>query len=145
MTKTVNTKGVFGAFSTNNDLEVNGKWFDFPANEDKTIPAFSLARMGDTNPAYVAGLERLQKELGRDIELDILDDAAARPHMIKLFVDTVLKGWRNLQGPDGKVIEYSKENATTLMNQLPDLYRILVLEARKMVNYRNAVAVAVSE
>lgn len=145
MSKVVNSKGIFGAFQTDHNLEINGKWFDFPANEDKTIPAFLLARMGETNPAFAAGMEKLQKDLGRDIELDILDDVAAKPYMIALFINTVLLGWRNLQGPDGKVIEYSKETATKLLNDLPDLYRVLVFEARKMVNYRNAVSVAVSE
>jgi|SRR5215217_773481 len=137
--------GIFGAFQTDNDLEVSGRWFDFPANTDGTKPGFKLARMADTNPKYLAGLEALQKELGRDIELDILTDAQARPHMRKLFVDTVLVEWRNIQDKDGRVMEYSKEQATQLLTALPDLYRVLVTEAQKMTNYRNAALVTVSE
>jgi len=137
--------GIYGAFQTDSNMEVSGRWFDFPPNDDKTVPGFKLARMADTNPAYLKGLEALQKELGRDIELDILTDAQARPHMMRLFVDTVLVEWRNLQDATGVEIRYSKENATALLNDLPDLYRTLVREAQKMTNYRNAALVKVSE
>lgn len=139
------TGGLYGVFKTDNELEVAGKWFDFSPNTDKTIPGFKLARMSDTNPRYQSAIEALSKELGRDIELDILTEERAKPHFMKVFLDTILVDWRNVQDAKGNEIPFTKENAAAIFHDLPDLYRVLINEAKKLTNYRNAAVAAVSE
>ena len=139
-------KGIYGAFKTDNSLETAGKWFPFSSrNEDGSIPRFKLRRMAETNPQYLAALERLQKELGRSLELDLLDDKENRAHMVRVFVDTVLVTWENVFDADNKLMEYSKETATALLTELPDLYRVLAEEARKLQNFRTHTVATVSE
>lgn len=128
---------LFTAFKTNTDAEVTGRWFDLPTlNTDGTKPGFKLARMATTNPVYQTAIERLSKELRRDIELDLLTEAVAGPVMRGVFVDTILKDWRNIYDEQDQPLDFSKEAAAELFKVLPDLYLMLVEEARKLANYR---------
>jgi hypothetical protein len=125
------------AFKTSDDI-TSGRWFTFDSlpNDDKSIPAFKLGYMSNTNPAYQAAMERVSKELRRDIELDILTENTAGPVMRGVFVDTILMDWRNVQTDGGDNIPFSKEAATAFFAELPELYLTLVGEAKKLANFR---------
>lgn len=129
--------GLYNTFATNRDAEVSGVWQEFPANDDGTVPGFLVARMGRTNPEYQAAVERLAKKYKRDIELEILDNKTADPVFREVFVDTVLRGWRNVQDANGKEIPFSKENALKLFEDLPDLYDYLVNKAKALATFRD--------
>lgn len=138
--------GLFGAFKTNNEAEKTGRWFNFTtANEDGTLPGFKLARMSKSNPVYQTAMEATAKELRREIELDILTEDAADPIFRKVFIDTILVEWRHVQDANNQVIPFSKENAEALFEELPDLYAVLVEEARKLANFRAKAVDAVTE
>lgn len=129
--------GLFKTFQTNGVAERSGKWFEVgEPNEDGTKPKFLLARMASTNPAYQAALERVAKETRSEMELDILTEDRAGPIMRRVFVDTILLGWQNVQEEDGTVLEYNKDTALSLLEQLPDLYLVLRTEASRLANYR---------
>ena len=131
--------GIFGTFKTSNSLEVDGKWFEFPENDDGTIPRVRLARMSENNPRFQKAMEQFSKDFRRDIELDILTEDRAGPLFRKVFINTILSGWEDLQDADGNAIEYTAENADKLLVDVPDFYRVLRDEARRLSNYRAEV------
>ena len=62
-----------------------------------------------------------------------IDEAAS-----KLAVDTVLKGWKNVRGEDGKPLEFTKAAAVKLFTDLPEVYERLQEEAKLSANFRDA-------
>ena len=105
-------------------------------NRDGSEPGFKMARMHKNNPAYQAAVDKIAKDLRQAIELDTLTEDIAGPVMKGVFVESVLLDWRNVQEKDGTPIPYSKEAAEKLFDELPDLYMLLVDEAKKLGNFR---------
>lgn len=129
---------LYSAFKTDKTQERQGRWFDIAAviNSDYTKPGFKMARMGQANPEFQAAIEEQSKELKQALDLDLLTDAIASPVLRRVFIDTVLLDWRNVYGEAGEVIPFSKEAATKLFEELPDLFLLLAEEARKLSNFR---------
>jgi hypothetical protein len=51
-------------------------------------------------------------------------------------VETVLLGWESVTGPDGKPLEFSKENAVKLFTDLPDLFKDIRETAEDMTLFK---------
>lgn len=115
-------------FST--DVEVAS--VKFPANADGTVPTFKLARMADTNVEYAKAIEKIGREHKLEIDLDLLSEQIARPLMLKVFVQTVLRGWEHITDKDGKPLTFTEENAIKLLTDLPDLYTVLKAKASQL-------------
>ncbi len=131
--------GLRSQFGTDRKAEREGKWFEIEAakNKDGTVPGFKMARMSANNPAYQAAMERLYKEHGFSIENDTLGNETARPIILKVFADTVLLDWRNVQPNDDGVNQpFTQENVIALMDDMPDLYEVLAKEAKKLGNFQ---------
>ncbi|WBF76922.1 hypothetical protein PSV3_00220 [Septimatrevirus PSV33] len=73
----------------------------------------------------------------RQVELGTLKNEVAESLFMGVFVDTVLRGWKNVQGEDGKEIAYSKDAAISLLSELPDVYERLQEEAKLASNFRD--------
>lgn len=138
--------GLFGVFKANNELERSGRWFDLPVvrNDDGTVPGFKMARMHANNPAYQAALERVSDDIQMAMETGTLNEATAGPVMRGVFLDTILLDWRNViddtgefTGTKGKAIPFNRENADKLLVLVPDLFQILMTEAKKLGNFRS--------
>lgn len=132
--------GLYNTFKSDGVKEREGRWFSISAaaNEDGSVPKFKLARMHSNNPAYQAALERVYKEFGVAIDNEILESGKAKPILLEVFVTTVLLDWENVQDHEERPIPFSVENATTLLNDLPDLYDVLKDQARKLGNFRKS-------
>src|SRR5262245_52098218 len=113
---------LFDTFATDPKAEAEGRWFKYPANRDKTIPRFKLARMSRTNPRFQARLEAVAKQFKTEIKLDLLTEEATFEPMLEAFCDTVLLGWENVYDREDKPITYSRDEAVKLMKALPALY-----------------------
>jgi hypothetical protein len=97
-------------------ISSGGAWFNFPANENGTIPGFKLSRMSVTNPRYA---KQLDKSMAAVTAGNIADGEPDRLGAVELFVRGVLVDWRNVQPEDnGVVLEYSYENAMTFLGDL---------------------------
>lgn len=132
--------GLYNTFQSDNKAEREGQWFSISAaaNDDGSVPKFKMARMHANNPAYLAALERVYKDYGVAIENDILESGKAKPVLLEVFVTTILLDWENVQDGEGRPVPFSPENATVLLNDLPDLYDILKEQAKKLGNFRKA-------
>lgn len=130
---------LFKAFAADPKLETDGRWFDIrPANPDGTLPGFLLARRSSRNVPYVKAMSKVQAARGDEIRDGTMDPAEATEINITVFVDTVLKGWRNVRNEDDKPLEYSRQNAVWLLTALPDLFARLNAESMRLSNYQDA-------
>lgn len=105
---------VYETFGSSEDLEKDGVWVDIEGMK------FKIARAGGGNTEFAKILRKKVSPFKRAIESDKLPEVQAKKLMREVFVDTVLKGWENVNGPDGPIV-YSRENALKLMEDLPNL------------------------
>lgn len=131
--------GLHKQFKTNNVKENDGVEIELheAENDDGTIPTFIISRMGKTNKAYSKALESATRPYRRQAELGTLKNEIAESLFIGVFVDTILRGWRNIQDAEGKEIAFTKQNAIGLLSELPDVYERLQQEAKLSANFRD--------
>ena len=130
---------LYKQFATNSEKEMEGVEVQMPEaeNEDGSIPTFVVSRMGKSNKRYSKALEAATRPYRRQIELGTMNNDKAEEIFMGVFVDTVLKGWKNVRCADGKVLEFSKPNALKLFTDLPEVYERLQEEAKLSANFRD--------
>lgn len=132
-------------FKTNSDKELNGVPVQFAPNKDKTVPTFILSRMGKMNKGYTKALEKATRPYRRQIELKTMDPDVAEAVFMIVFIQTILRGWENVQLPklsspkEMEVLEFNEENAKRLLIELPDLYEDLQAESVNVSNFHDDV------
>lgn len=118
----------FQAYKTDATDELEGRWFSL-----RYGGRVKLARVG--NKKY--------KELGRKLEerarerngAEVLDDDEAVGIICEALAGAVLLDW-DLEGEDGKPLEYSTEKAAEILREFED-FRVEVIEkASAMENFR---------
>src|ERR1700733_13954310 len=129
---------LYKQFKTNLDKEQSGIEVKYGANEDGSIPTFTVSRLGASNRVYAKAIERASRPHRRMIQLGQLDTETDFTLTLEVFVDTILKGWENVFNEDGTKLEYSRGNALGLMRALPDLYTDLRTQASDASNFRDA-------
>jgi hypothetical protein len=131
-------KGVFGVFGTNKEVEKEGRWFTITENKDGTLCRVKLRRLSETNERWQAALDKHGGDLRREAALDItISEERATPPYRKAFIETILIDWEHLQDGNGDEIPFTFENADAVLEQLPDFFLLLRLEASKLANFRN--------
>lgn len=132
--------GLHKQFKTNSVKESEGVEIEFheAQNEDGSVPTFVISRMGKTNKAYSKALEAATRPYRRQVELGTLKNEVAESLFMGVFVDNVLKGWKNVQDENGKELTYSKDAAIALLTELPDVYDRLQEEAKLASNFRDS-------
>lgn len=131
--------GLHKQFKTNVSKENDGVEIEFSEaeNDDGSVPTFVISRMGKTNKAYSKALEQATRPYRRQAELGTLKNDVAESLFIGVFVDTILRGWYNVQDAEGKDIPFTKQNAIGLLTELPDVYERLQQEAKLSSNFRD--------
>ncbi|UUV44528.1 tail assembly chaperone [Rhodobacter phage RcMotherGoose] len=127
---------LFDQFETNAEKEAEGVEVQYAPNKDGTIPTFILSRMGKSNKKYAKALDKSSKPYARQLQLGTLAEETAEALFMGVFVKTVLKGWKNVRGRDGKDLPFSPENAIMVLKALPDLYDDLQDKARSAALFR---------
>lgn len=128
---------LYSLFATDKTKEVDGVAIQYAQNEDGTIPTFYVARMGGGNTKYSLAIKRLTKKYKRQIQLDNLPEEQMTDIAMHAFVEGVLRGWENIQGKDGKNMEYTANNAISLFKALPDLFNDLVGQANDIELFKS--------
>lgn len=132
-------------FKTSTTAANDGVLFILGKNSDGSEYGFRLGRMTNQNAAYAEAQNEFVEKNSTNGQFDIsnLTEEQAEAIQLKIFVDTVLKGWQNLQlEDDGKALEYNRENAMALFSDPDwrDLYHELRSRAMKADNFRHAEA-----
>lgn len=98
----------------------------------------TIARAGGSNKKYKKALAKALKPFRAAIDSDSLDDDRALPALVKVFVDEVLLNWQTevdgklvqgIEGPDGGVVPFNKENAVAFLLEVPELFQELQTKA----------------
>ncbi len=122
---------IYDLYGTDKELEKNGVWIEYPGGE-----MFKVARIGTNESAYGKLLRQKTKHLRRKIETDTLDVDVLSKIMMDVFVQTSLLDWKNVNGSDGKAIDFNRENALELMRRLPDLFDDLHTQAQALSTFQ---------
>ena len=131
---------LYKQFATNTDKEIGGIEVQMTEaeNEDGSIPTFVVSRMGKSNKRYSKALEAATRPYRRQIELGTMNNDKAEEIFMGVFVDTVLKGWKNVRDENGAELPFNKQSATKLFKDLPEVYERLQEEAKLSANFRDA-------
>jgi predicted ATPase len=128
---------LFEQFATNRKAEVEGIEVTFD-----NVTFFRIARMSKNNKRYQKMLEAETKPHRQALLNDTMDAKLAEAIDHKVFISTVLLGWRGLKEPKifqtDEEVPFSAENATKLFDALPELYTELQKQASKLSNFRAA-------
>lgn len=128
---------LYSQFETNKEKELKGVAVEYGPNADGTIPTFYVTRMSRSNVRYTKRLDAATKPHRRSMELETMDNKLAEKISMSVFVDTILTGWENVQNRKGEVVPHSKEAATKMLTELPDLYDDLQTRASKATLFRD--------
>jgi hypothetical protein len=131
---------LYKQFATNSEKEMEGVEVQMTEaeNEDGSIPTFVVSRMGKSNKRYSKALEAATRPYRRQIELGTMNNDKAEEIFMGVFVDTVLKGWKNVRDESGADMPFTKQTATKLFKDLPEVYERLQEEAKLSANFREA-------
>ncbi len=119
---------------TDKNKEREGIWVDVMENEDGSIARFKVAILGSTNKKLMREQAKRARRASKFTPLEKQQKDAR-----EIFVDTVLLGWENVidYREDGdKRMEYNRDNALFLMEDIPHLLDLLSVEASEKANFR---------
>ena len=130
---------LYKQFKTNADKEMEGVEIEFneATNDDGSVPTFVISRMGKSNKRYTKALEAATRPYRRQIELGTMKNEVAEEIFLNVFVDTVLKGWKNVRDENGAELAFGKQAAVKLFQDLPEVYERLQEEAKQSANFRD--------
>ena len=130
---------LYKQFKTNAEKESEGVEIEFneAANDDGSVPTFTISRMGKSNKRYTKALEAATRPYRRQIELGTMKNEVAEEIFLNVFVDTVLKGWKNVRDEKGGELPFGKQSAVKLFQDLPEVYERLQEEAKQSANFRD--------
>lgn len=131
-------------FKTDRTAEVEGVETEVAVNDHNGKPIkIRIARMSSSNKRYTKELNRVTKPHQAAIQNDAMDEALARKMLQEVFVDTILLGWTNLpkseltgDDNDTEELEFTRENALALFEELPDCYNDWEQRAQKAAAFR---------
>jgi len=130
-------------FATDTAKEVEGVVIQFGQNDDGSVPGFHISRMSKANTRYTRALEAATRPYRRQIEMGTLANDVAERVFMGVFVDTVLKGWENVELADVTGNEndtgfapFNRANALSLFGRLPELYDDLQNQAKSAAMFK---------
>lgn len=129
---------IYKQFKTNKAAEEEGIIVKFQANDDGTIPSFKIGRTSQSNVKWLKTFEAKTRPYKKDIAAKAMSEEEAHKLNVDIFVSAILQGWENIQDEKGKNIPFTAENATKLLNDLPELYATLNEHSSKMENFLEA-------
>lgn len=128
---------IYDDYETSEELENKGAEVKLKPNSDGSIPTFIIAAAVRTNQKFASAVEKATRPFKRST--NSLDSKTAEAIYLKVFLDTVLKGWKNIQDKNGADIPYTRENAEKLFKQLPRLYDELNARAAEVDTFKEEV------
>lgn len=129
---------LYKLYGTDANKESNGVDITLEANEDGSLPTFTVSRLGDTNKEFQKALRFATKPYERQIQLKTLPEEKDKEIYLDVFVSTILKGWQNVLDENGQPMAFNKANAKKLFTDLPDLYKLIQAQASDASLFRKA-------
>lgn len=120
----------YAQFESDSALEADGVWTPIGTMQ------FKLARAGGDNDAFVKVASKRFKPFQAAIAADAMPKQLATDLVVEVFVETILKDWKDVHDRDGELLPFTTENAVRLLTELPNLFMALQHEAQKVSNFR---------
>tara|TARA_R110000824_G_scaffold20947_10_gene78619 strand:+ start:10 stop:414 length:405 start_codon:yes stop_codon:yes gene_type:complete len=119
----------------NKQREAKGVWVDYEMGIQ-----FKIAKMG--NPKFQAKVRELSAPHIKQIRNDGLPQDKMEAIQLEAVSETILVGWKNIEGDDGKAMRYSAKRAKEILGdaELLSIYEFVLTEATKQANYTVEVA-----
>lgn len=124
----------YNLFATNQDLEAGkGVILDYPGF------SISIHRAGGANKKYAQALVNKMRPHRHKVQNGTMDEEVAQKLLIEVFAETVVTGWENVKGKDGKEIPYTKENCVKLLTDLPELFKDIQDQATSIAIFKSEI------
>lgn len=140
---------LYSTFGTDKKVETDGIVVNYGQVR------FRIARAGGANQKFKKVFQHKMKPLRRQIENEQLTDDQSERLFAEVYAETVVLSWETnfgtekdpnwkpvWVGEDGVELEFSKENVTEVLIDLPELFADLKTMASQASNYRRAEAEA---
>ena len=129
---------LFNQFQTSEALEKKGIILDYGQNADGTNIQIRIARAGGSNKQFDKRMEALTKPIRRQLQNETVDPVALDNIFRRVWAETVVLGWDNVQDPNGKDIPFTVDNCIQLFVDLPDLFADIQEQSRKISLFRQS-------
>ena len=130
---------LYKQYRTDSNLETSGIFLNYGPNSHGDPMRIRIARAGGANKAFSKALERITRPHRRAIQTGTLSNDLADSLMKEAFAETVVLGWENIEGPEGEILDFTKENVIRVLDDLPDLYADLREQANNVALFREAI------
>lgn len=125
---------MYEAFRTDKEAERNGIIVDYGEFR------ITVARAGGANKQYQKALEVRTRPLRRAIDSGSLDNERSTEILRQVYAQTVVRNWEvknedgewvpGIEGPEGDLVPFNRDNVLTTFNALPDLFSDLMQQAQ---------------
>jgi len=130
---------LYSQFQTDGSLEKEGILLEYGTTDDGKPIAIRIARAGGANRAYEKRMEAEVKPYRRQIQNETIENAVVQRMLRKVYAETIVLGWENVQDPDGNDIPFTVENCIKLFEDLPDLFRDIQEQSQRVALFRAEV------
>jgi hypothetical protein len=127
---------LYTQFQTDSNLEKTGILLEYGETEDGKPICIRIARAGGANKSFEKRMELETKPIRRQLQNETVNNAQLLKLLRKVYAETVVLGWENVQDPDGKDIPFTVENCIKLFEDLPDLFTDLQEQSRRAALFR---------
>lgn len=127
---------IYSTFETDDSLVAEGVWLEIEGPDGEVACAFRcLPAHGELNTKF----SRAMADAGPDLRAAV-DDGEAKAIIARVYADSVIVGWRDVNGRDGEVIAFTKESCAAVLTDLPMLLNALQRASSNWAQFRTAHA-----
>ncbi|MEO0497935.1 MAG: hypothetical protein AAF141_11315 [Pseudomonadota bacterium] len=129
---------LYEQFSTDPNLE-SGDGVNLKYGNDVVI---TINRAGGSNKKFDKIANAKTRPFRRQLANGTMDEDVSQKILKESYAEAVVLGWKNVTDAKGKAMKFNKENFVKLMDDLPDLWADIQIQANTAANFR---AVAIEE
>ena len=124
---------LYSLFEIDESAELDG--FELVLFDEETEIKFTLARAGGSNRKFANRLQALLRPYDRAIKAGTMSEEKAASIMAQTMAETIILGWENVCGRDGKKLTFTVAAAKQLRLDLPELRTVILEEAQSAANF----------
>jgi hypothetical protein len=131
--------GMYDIFETDENLETAGIWLDYGDFRVR------IASAGQGNKKYVKYAEKALKPVRRAMQAGAVSNERSMAIMADIYVNTIVLAWEvktadgwkpGIEGRDGEIVPFNKEEVTKVFDSLPNLFIDIQEQAAAISNFR---------
>lgn len=127
---------LYNQFGTDKKVEKEGVILQYGNTAGGKPIQIKICRAGGANVAYNKAMEAKTKPYRRQLQNGTLDIEVMTSILREVYADTVVIGWSNVEGADGKPMAFTRENVIKLFTDLPELFADVQEQATNLALFR---------